>query len=74
MTDKHLVETDNRAIMLQIAAADDTHRMWERRWQALMALSYHNTRFADQDGEWPLSDFIAYAGEACGFTKGTEQP
>lgn len=55
------------AIVLQIEAASERDQMWHRLWKALRALNYHNTNFVDQDGPWTLADFIAYAGEVCGF-------
>lgn len=60
------------AIVLQCEAASERDKMWHRRWKALRALNYHNTNFADQDGSWTLADFIAYAGEVCGFKADTD--
>lgn len=56
-------------IMLEIAAADDEHRKWERRWNVLLQLHGHDRHRADDDGRWCLRDFIDYAGAACGFIR-----
>ena len=58
-----------REIMLQMAAADDDHRKWERRWNVLLQLYGHDKHRTDEDGRWCLRDFIDYAGEVCGFEK-----
>lgn len=57
-----------RPIMLEMAAADEAHQMWERRWRALGQM-YAPARpcFVDRDGDWCLRDFLDYAGQACGF-------
>lgn len=55
-------------IRLQIEDPGEEYWKWNRRWKAMKALNFHDTKFSDQDGRWTLSDFIAYAGEACGFT------
>jgi hypothetical protein len=64
----------NRPIMLEIAAADDTHQMWERRWNALKQMYAIERCFADRDGKWGLRDFLDYAGEACGFARASQPP
>jgi hypothetical protein len=67
--------SDQRPIMLQIAAADEAHQMWERRWRALGQM-YAPQRpcFVDRDGDWCLRDFLDYAGQACGFTGSIPAP
>lgn len=55
-----------KPIMLEMAEATREQEMWERRFQVL----YHSHpvwRSADNDGCWGLRDFLAYAGQVCGF-------
>lgn len=61
-------------IVLQMEAASERDMMWERRWQALRALNYHNTNFVDSNGRWTLADFISYAGEVCGYRTHPAEP
>ena len=60
-------EEGRGTIMLEIAAADEAHQMWERRWKALLQLYAIERYLVDRDGRWGLRDFLDYAGEACGF-------
>lgn len=61
-----------RSIMLEMAGATREQEMWERRFQYLCRVFEPDKRFVDQNGKWGLRDFLAYAGDVCGFTKGTE--
>lgn len=64
----------HRPIMLEMAEADERHHMWERRWKTLPDIYPIERIFADRYGRWGLRDFIAYAGEACGFSPAQHQP
>jgi hypothetical protein len=61
------------AIMLEIAAADDAHQMWERRYWALKQMYATERCFADQDGRWGLRDFLSYSASVCGFAEDADQ-
>jgi len=58
-------------ILLEIAAAEDEHVMWERRWAALKQMYARERCFVDRDGEWGLRCFLDYVGSACGFEDGS---
>jgi hypothetical protein len=60
-------ENAARPIMLEIAAASREQETWERRFQYLCRVFEPDKRFVDTDGKWGLRDFLAYAGEVCGF-------
>lgn len=55
------------SIILEIAAASREQEVWECRYKALCQMYPIERVFTDGDGKWGLRDFLAYAGEVCGF-------
>lgn len=56
----------SKPIMLEMSAATEEQRMWERRFYQFCK-SYPSWRSADEDGSWGLRDLLVYIAPICGF-------
>lgn len=58
---------DNRPIMLQIASADEQHKLQQRRLAFLREwFKDEVVHFTDAGGTWTINDFFAYAAQVIG--------